>query len=142
MDKKIPKLIGVTNRPTIIVGEKPNKTRMPTIHALIGNLTGDFVEEAIEGKTNLILTNVVNVLYHGRFDNTYLGDGLLELLHLFETHQPKQVICLGGIAQKWVASIWRPSDCALVNLPHPSWVNRFRNKDRIDYVQALKNCIP
>lgn len=133
-----PKFIGPLSNPTLIVGEKPNTTRDGSTVSLVGNRTGDFVAEAIEDRTNIILTNVVNILYSGKFDRTFgVADGVLELVQLIEDYKPRKIICLGGIAEEFVNSI--VSDCPKICLRHPSWINRFRNKERLDYIKILQN---
>lgn len=143
MVKAVPKLIGVTERPILIVGEKLNTQRPGYIYALEGNRTGDYVHEAIGDKTNIILSNVVNELYKGNFDHKHpaVAQGILELIELIETHQPSKIICLGGIARDYVLSLKPiiPSDCKVVEQFHPSWVNRFKSKYRSQYIKQLSD---
>lgn len=133
-----PKYIGLIKNPIIIIGEKPNTTRDNSTFSLVGNRTGDFVAEAIGDRENIILTNVVNILYPGDFDR-YKGvaDGINDLIHMFEEHKPRKIICLGGIAKEYVDSI--VYDCPRVYLAHPSWINRFRSSLRHEYINILSN---
>lgn len=138
MIKFTPKIIGDLNNPVIIVGEKPNTTRDGSTQSLVGNRTGDFVAEAIGDRTNIILTNVVNLFYKGDFDHTIgVADGVLELIQLIEEHNPRKIICLGNIVRKYVDSI--VSDCPKVYLRHPQWINRFRFKERSVYIKILQD---
>lgn len=138
MIKFTPKYIGVTQHPIIIVGEKPNKTRDNSTFSLQGNRTGDFVSEAIGDRTNIILTNVVNLLYSGKFDRkTGLADGILELIEMIEKHQPRKIICLGAIAAEYINSI--KINIRLIKLPHPSFINRFLSSERDFYVKLLSD---
>lgn len=144
-----PKIIGPIDRPTIIVGEKPGKQRVhqQSKHSLHGNRTGDFVHTAIEGLTNIILTNVTNSLYKGDFrkDET-LQEGVQELEKLFKEYLPSKVICLGAHAAKYAASISMrrhvlEKDCEVICLPHPSWVSRFHYKEKPEYIKKLTDSI-
>lgn len=136
MIKKIPKLIDVTERPVIIVGEKPGKTRVPCQYALVGNRTGDFVAEAIEGLPNIILTNVVNILYEGNFNGLGLREGLTDLHELINTYKPRKIICLGSVAKKYVKA---PAGCMVSYMPHPSYINRFKSSERSHYIKHLRH---
>lgn len=140
--KKQPKIIKVSQRPVIIVGEKMGKQRAgQDTYSLEGNRTGDFVHEAIEGIDNIILTNVVNHYYPGNFNHDmYVGEGICDLIELFEEYNPKRIITLGNIAKDYVASIKAvPHDCEVINLPHPSWVNRFKSSERFIYVKNMRH---
>lgn len=139
--KKEPKFIDVTERPIIIVGEKMGKQRLgQNRYALEGNGTGDFVHEAIGDRQNIILTNIVNYFYPGDFKHTgpEIAEGISDLIHLIEEHQPSKIICLGNIAAMYTRSIRIiPSDCVVVEMRHPSWVNRFKSKERHEYIKLL-----
>lgn len=147
MQKSIPKLIGVVDRPIIIVGEKPARQHLgkESPYSLEGNRTGEFVAEAISGYSNLILTNVVNVLYQGNFNHggRYLQQGLFELSLLIKEHSPSKIICLGAISSHYVNHLNPvvPPDCEVISFPHPSWINRFRSKERSEYIHQLKKYI-
>ena len=131
--------IGVTKYPIIIVGEKPNKTRDGSTLSLTGNRTGDFVHEAIGPRENIILTNVVNELYPGEFDkNKGIAEGILNLISLIELHRPRKIICLGEIASTYIRSISIITG-EIVDLKHPSWVNRFKHGERADYIKFLQD---
>lgn len=133
-----PKFIGDTIFPILIVGEKPNTTRDGSTFALEGNRTGDFVHEAIGDRENIILTNVVNVLYAGEFrHDMYVGDGVIDLMELINTYYPRKIICLGEIAKKYIDSI--KHGITTFYMPHPSWINRFRHSTRHEYIKILSD---
>lgn len=138
MTQFIPKFIGVTKDPILIVGEKPGNTRNNIHYSLQGNRTGDFVDEAIDGRTNIILANIVNLQYRGDFDHKIgVADGIIDLIEIIEVYKPRKIICLGNIAAKYIKSI--KSDIPVVELRHPSWINRFRHKLRSEYLKILSN---
>jgi len=141
--KKKPKIFGPIDRPIIIIGEKMGRQRSgEDQYALEGNRTGDFIHEAIEGIDNLILTNVVNYYYAGNFDHTkHVGEGITDLIELFETYHPRKVICLGNISWDYTNSIrWViENDCIVTKFPHPSWINRFRSSNRSEYIKLLRH---
>lgn len=145
IDKVKPYYSGVSERPLIIVGEKINKQRPDHWgygYALLGNKTGDFIEEAIFGYSNLILTNVVNRYYPGDFDpKKFIAEGLTDLIHMIEHENPSRIIALGGIAQKYVHSMVVPDDCDIVDFPHPAWINRFKSGYRHEYINQLQKHI-
>lgn len=135
-----PKLIKLCNRPRIIVGEKPNKTRDNSKFSLVGNRTGDFVAEVIGERENIILTNVVNYLYEGKFDRKrHLDEGICDLIELIETYNPIKIITLGGIADEFASSLTKPDDCGFFRMPHPSYINRFLSSLRGDYIKMLQD---
>lgn len=131
-----PKFIGVIDHPIIIVGERPGKTRDGSIFALQGNKTGDYVHEAIGDRQNLILTNLYNVLHEGDFDISKVADGILNLIELIEIYDPSLIVTLGNPARDYVQSI-SIVECPIISLPHPSWVNRFKNSYRHEYINQL-----
>lgn len=145
MTKKIPKIIGPIHHPILIVGEKIGKQRIDCTerqYALVGNRTGDFVAEAIGSSTNIILTNLINHNIDGDFlkvvTKDMIQEGLLDLWMLIRFHEPCKIILLGGIAQRYARKIDGIMDYKLVDLPHPSWINRFHSKDRHFYIEILK----
>lgn len=138
MIKFKPKFIGLIENPIIIVGEKPGRTRDNSTYSLQGNKTGDFIDEAIGNKTNIILTNIVNHFYHGKFDDQYVGEGVLDLMNLIETYTPRKIITLGEHAKKWTLSIV-DIKCPIISMSHPSWINRFQSKYRHEYIKFLAN---
>lgn len=139
--KKQPKLFEPVDRPVIVIGEKMGKQREgEDIFALEGNGTGDFVHEAIGPKTNIILTNIVNYYYPGNFDHKkkdMITEGILDIIHLIEFYNPRKIICLGNIAADYVRSI--KTTVPVIELRHPSWVNRFHRRDRHLYVKQLSD---
>lgn len=142
MVKKKPKYIGAISRPIIIVGEKMGQQRTGSdTYALEGNRTGDFVHEAIDDRENIVLTNIDNHFYPGIFDHKSptLGIGIADLIELFEEVNPSKIITLGSIAKEYIASI--VTDCEVINLPHPSWINRFHSKNRSQYVKQLTDAL-
>lgn len=135
-----PKLLEVKDNPILIVGEKPGRTRDNSTYSLQGNRTGDFVNEAIGTRTNLILTNVVNVLYNGTFrHDIHVGDGLVELIALIEKFKPRKIICLGAVARDYVKSIKDLNGTVVWEMPHPSYINRFLSSERSMYIKELSN---
>lgn len=139
--KKQPKFFLPLNRPVIVVGEKMGRQRAGEDRfALEGNGTGDFVHEAIGDKTNIILTNIVNYYYEGNFDHKkkdLICEGILDLIHLIEFYSPKKIICLGNIAADYMRSI--KTTIPIIEMRHPSWVNRFQRKHRDQYIKQLSN---
>ena len=136
MIKFIPTFIGISENPTIIVGEKPGKTRNNSFQALQDNDAGDFINEAISGHKNIILTNVVNLLYKGPFDrNIGIADGVLDLISLVEQFAPRKIITLGDYAKEYVSSI--KTQCKIVSMPHPDWINKLPGNYKSDYIKKL-----
>lgn len=138
--KYTPKIIGPIDHPTIIVGERPGKTRDGSTFALQGNRTGDFVHEAVGDKTNIILTNLYNVLHEGNFDIKYVADGVLDLIELIEIYDPSLIVTLGNPARDYVQSI-SIIKCPIFSMQHPSWINRFQSSYRQDYINQLKHAL-
>jgi hypothetical protein len=133
--KKQPKFIGVTVNPILIIGEKMgNQRKGQDKYALEGNRTGDFVHEAIGDRQNIILTNVVN--YYHDF-NEHLAEGIRDLEHIIDTYRPSKIICLGGIALKYISKL--NLEIPVVHLFHPSFINRFLSSTRADHIQKLRN---
>jgi len=103
-----------------------------------GNKTGDLVEKAIEGKTNIILTNACNWQ-----QPTYVDwiEGGADLGELIWKYKPRKVICLGKVAAQMVRYEINGYDekelPELVLLQHPSFIIRF-NRNPTAYIHALK----
>lgn len=120
------KFIGPICHPIIIVGERPD------------DHVTNFVLEAINDKTNIILTNVVNIPYPGKFVNdTRAGDGLLELIELIEIYEPRKIICLGTVAGDYVDSI-KDKGCEVFTILNPSLINK---SDRHIYLNQLSDAL-
>lgn len=137
--KKQPKLINVSLEPIIIIGEKMGKQRKGKDKcALEGNRTGDFVHEAIGDKQNIILTNIVNYYYEGKFNpGKHVVEGLEDLQELINFYEPCKIICLGTISYGYMKAL--KIKCPVVHLPHPSFINRFLSSQRQDYILKLRN---
>lgn len=137
--------IQVTGRPTIIIGERPGRQRLRDQNGLVfhGNRTGDFVEEWIKDRTNIVLTNIQQVYYPGRarFKGTEHSNGIISLHNLVARMRPKHVVCLGQYAAKCLVMIsCLPEDCKVTSLPHPSYVLRFNKTELIQlYNEALQH---
>lgn len=135
--------IEVTERPVIIVGERPGRQRPKDSNqeCFHGNRTGDFVESVIDGMKNIILTNTQQEYYSGslRLTGTEHVNGITALTALIRKVNPKRVICLGKYAHESVMNIVHfRQDCEVTSLPHPSWTLRF-NKDKKVYYEALQH---
>lgn len=134
--------IGVTDRPCIIVGERPGRQRTGAANgeAFHGNRTGDFIEQLVKGKQNIILTNAQQEYYPGRLrlNSSEHACGFDQLQRLIERWVPNRVICLGKYAQTVVGLIQLPEDCSVTHLPHPSWTLRF-NKPQNAYHETLQH---
>lgn len=134
--------IEVTERPVIIVGERPGRQRKKDRNqqCFHGNRTGDFVESVIDGKINIILTNVQQEYYSGSLRLTGIEhvNGFYALNSLIRKMNPRHIICLGKYAHESVMCIIHlPQDCKVTSLPHPSWTLRF-NKSKKLYYEALQ----
>lgn len=141
--KKEPKFISVTSHPILVIGEKMGRQRAgQDRYALEGNGTGDFVHEAIGERGNIILTNIVNYYYEGNFDKKrHVEEGLQDIIQLVLRYKPRKIITLGGIARDYIANMQRYifKDIRVVSLPHPSWVNRFKRRNRLTYIKQLSD---
>lgn len=140
MIKKIPKFIFVTNNPVLIVGERMGKQRVgEDKFALEGNRTGDFVHEAIGDQENIILTNIHNYLYPGKFTDKFIHhtECMYDLKEIILCNEPCKIICLGAVAAKYVKFLLPKS--IVVVMPHPSYINRFQSSLRPSYIKWLSN---
>ena len=138
MIKFIPTFIGISSHPIIIVGEKPDKTRNNSVQALQDCDIGDFINEAISGHKNIILTNIVNLLYKGPFDrNIGVGEGILDLISLVEEYEPKKIIALGEYAFVYASSI--KTQCEVINLIYSNQATLLKNELKNDYIKKLRN---
>lgn len=134
--------IEVTERPCLIIGERPGKQRKNDQNGEVfhGNRSGDFIEKVIEGKTNIVLTNVQQVYYPGslRLKGKEHSDGIVSLYNLISRVNPKLIICLGQYASQSLEMMPFQRDCKVISLPHPSWTLRF-NKSQKPYHEALQH---
>ena len=105
-----------------------------------GNKTGDLVEKAIDGKSNIILTNACNWQ-----QPTYLdwNEGAMDLEKLLDKYKPCKIICLGMVAANTVTQqlgnlMYSPK---VEILAHPSYVIRF-NLNPSTYTERLRQLVP
>lgn len=121
----------------MIVGQNPGRQRegQQNCQVFHGNRTGDLVEEAIEGLTNIILTNACN--YQLPHEQGMDYEGWAELRYLIQKHEPRKVICLGEVAYNVVLR-QRIKGLKIVKMVHPSWVNRFNHGDRKPFIKQLR----
>jgi uracil-DNA glycosylase len=146
MDKMKPRFIDVTANPIMIVGERPGKQRKKSKvdYVFHGNRTGDFIEKAISGHTNLILTNGINLYSKADItnDRLYQHKGQKELMKLINDYNPKKIICLGNFAELQIYKIYGAAKLPfeLIKLAHPSYVLRF-NIEVAEYAKKLKKAL-
>lgn len=135
-DKYLPLAIEVEERPVIFVGQNPGKTRKGKYskHVWDGDTrTSNLLREAVDGYTNIVLTNVCN--YQDMSDE-HLEEGLEDLRKMIEDLEPKLIVCLGGFSRRYVLSL-KP-ECRVVSLQHPSYVVRF-NRNRQEYINNIRS---
>ena|SRR6478609_7162756 len=135
------RFIEVTEFPTLIVGQCPGRQRREDTvdYVFHGNRTGDFIEMVIEGKKNIILTNVVNYYEVGKnflVNEKILQKGINELSSLIEKEKPYKIICLGNYAINAVKNL-EPKNAIIYAIEHPSYVLRFQ-KDVNKYTDFFK----
>src|SRR5574343_483225 len=132
------KKIEVTENPIIIIGMCPGKQRSNFKTGVVfeGNRTGDLVLKIIEGRKNIILTNIFN--YEKEYKcKEIIRDGLLDIVYLIREHYPKKVIILGQFAKDHAMYIMKYYKIHHVFLKHPSYIIRF-NKDLKKYITKFK----
>lgn len=133
--------IEVSSRPVIIIGEAPGKQRKQDQNQEVfhGNKSGDFVETAITGKKNIVLTNVINVFPADFKDRTMVKTGLDELKSLIDEYKPGKIICLGKKSLHAAILLKLTEHNDFRYMPHPSWILRFKHKERNTYLQQLRH---
>lgn len=142
-DKYQPLSIEVEERPTIFVGMNPGKTRKGKYSPYVWDgdtKTSNLLREAVEGYTNIVLTNVCN------YQNVTISremEGINDLIRLMRDLEPKKVICLGDYAYKTVTKLYIDlmlPDFGILNIKkfhHPSYIVRFQ-KDREEYINNIR----
>jgi len=134
-DKYLPLAIEVEERPTIIVGMNPGKTRNGKYSPYVWDgdtPTSNLLREAVESYTNIVLTNVCN--YQTLTDEN-MRQGIEDLKQMIDDLEPKKIICLGSYAHDGINKI-NPI-CEVVKLNHPSYIVRF-NKDKQEYINKIR----
>lgn len=137
------KIIGKIDHPTLIIGQSPGNQRKNTFDGVCwhGNKSADLLNEAIDGYSNIILTNICQ---YREINETNLLEGMNDIIRLIITFKPKTVLCLGNYA-------WENAEKIRTNggeiyqryakfdkLDHPSYIVRF-NKDRQQWINNLRS---
>lgn len=132
-----PRCIHVKGFPTIIVGQNPGhfKDGSTTGIAWEKNRSAKLLEEIIEYRQNLILTNICN---YPDMTDEHLDEGGEELMLLIEKARPTKVIALGVLAQAFLDA--QQLNCRLYKLPHPSYILRF-NKNKEEYINEFRRVL-
>lgn len=135
-DKYLPLAIEVEERPTVFVGQNPGKTRKGKYSEYVWDgdtRTSSLLREAVDGYTNVVLTNVCN---YQVMSDEHLQEGLIDLQKMIEDLEPKKIVCLGGFARRHVLSL-KP-ECKVVSISHPSYIVRF-NRDKEQYINNIRS---
>ncbi len=119
---------GVLNKPVFIVGMWPGRQRysLQSRRVWEGNRSADFIQEILEGQTNLYLTNITNFRVAQMTDNL-IKKGLKKLLTDIKELKPRRIICLSNFTYSTLRR--EKVKTKLIRLPHPSFILRF-NRSR------------
>lgn len=135
-----PKTVGDLKNPVFIVGLGPGLQRKgsKTHLAWEGNRSGDLVQEAIKGLSNIYLTNVMNYYVKGEISADVISKGVEQLRKDIEKYKPAKIICMGDFAFNHVRII-NPSG-EVIKFKHPSYLIRFQKPKKL-YIKELKAVI-
>lgn len=134
-DKYLPLSIEVEERPVIFVGQNPGKTRKGKYSEYVWDgdtRTSNLLREAVEGYTNIVLTNVCN---YQLMSTENVDEGMEDLKKMLDDLEPRKVIALGSYA--YLALQVLKLDFPVKRLNHPSFIVRF-NRDREEYITKIR----
>lgn len=126
--------VGTLKNPVFLVGINPGHNRDGTHTGTVWekNRSAVLLNEAIEGLTNLYLTNVCN---YTTLTDEHLREGLSDLKNDISVYKPSQIICFGKEAFDHVLKL--EPDSRIIRIYHPSYIIRF-NKDREAWKRLLQ----
>lgn len=133
--------LGKFDHGVFIVGQCPGSQRSKDKNFKVfhGNRTGDFVEEVLQGKSNIYLTNAFNYYVWQEDDlKPYVETGYVELKADVDRLKPRKIVCLGTAAHKQVARL--KLGIPVITIKHPSYILRFSG-DKSDYKKKFLDAI-
>lgn len=134
-EKYQPLAFEVEERPIIVVGQNPGKTRKGKYSPYVWDgdtPTSNLLRNVVKPYTNLVLTNICN---YQVMTKEHVTEGIEDLRKMIDELEPKKIICLGSYAHLAVASL--SLDVPIVKVMHPSYIIRF-NKNREEYVKKIR----
>jgi len=139
-------LLNVAEHPTLIVGQNPGHNRDGTHTGTVWekNRSARLLHEAIDGRDNIILTNICN---YTEITPERLSEGMFDISKLIRKYKPENIICLGEYAFRHIEAMCagrmiRPSgySIAIYKLHHPSYIARF-NKDKDEWINKVREIL-
>lgn len=135
-----PKFIKVKKKPVLIVGQNPGRQRSGDTGVVWeGNRSAFLLEEALEDRKNIILTNVCN---YQQVTPSRLKRGVSDVVDMVRDYRPRMVLCLGKLSYNESRQALNKSEMYNIQyLPHPSFVLRFYNDQVDEWIQELREII-
>ena len=134
-EKYLPFEIKVSNKPIIVVGMNPGRTRISKHSPYVWDgdtPTSNLLRKIVKPYTNIVLTNVCN---YQDMSTKNVDEGMNDLAKMFKDIKPRKVICLGAYAHLAVRVL--DPKCEIRKFLHPSYVVRFK-KDKEEYTSKIR----
>jgi uracil-DNA glycosylase len=138
--------IKIGNPKVFIVGMSPNTQRktQKTRKVWEGNRSGDLMQKAIQGLTDLYLTNISNVYSTEELTPEMIASGLDNLANDIIKYEPVKILLFGEFAQKKFKKFFKTreeiNNAEVISLLHPSYIVRF-NKDQKRWIDDVRSKI-